>query len=390
VIHTRAALVVVPLALAGCGGARVAHATAPVKGTVRYCATPSERPAAKAFNRAHAREGLTVRLSAFTSAKRFAGAFKRGRCDVAEIPSMDVARYAAAGALRDLTAHVRERRREFLPATLLSGHYAKRDWALPLYEDVGMLYARHYPLPKTLQALYRRGGVVFGDGPDTPLAFLETAYAAGGRVLTPDGRHSALDSAPNRAALALLRAAVARRRVIAASATGAYRRFVHGRARFMRNWSSMLTGRALSSGRVAANLSPLPPFEGAEQATLMLGEELVVPRAARNPRAALAFVDARVSVPGVRPGARNGYLPPLRASYSDDERINVLGGGWVMRALRHAATPPVSPHLDKIGRVIAYAVDAALSGRTSVERALHQGSRAIDALLANAAPGDES
>jgi trehalose/maltose transport system substrate-binding protein len=391
VTRTWASLLAAGALVCGCGGVRVAHATPPVTGTVRYCATePHERAAATAFNRAHARQGLSVRLTVHARAKSLAAAVKRGECDVVELAAAEVASYAAAGALRDLTAHVRARRREFVPATLLSGHYAKRDWALPVWVEVGMLYSRYYPIPKTLQDLYRRGGVVYGDGLDSPVGFLETAYAAGGRVLSPDGRHSALDSAPNRAALALLRAAVAQRRVRSLTAPAALHSYVHGHARFMRNWSSYVGDDAFLDGQVHGQLTPLPPFAGGRPATLMVGMELAVTRTARDPRAALAFVDGRVSVAAARPGAHSGYLPPLRRSYSDDERLNILGGGWVMRALRHAATLPVTPHLAQIDDVLTLTVRAALTGRLSVERALRQGSRAIDAVLANAAPGDES
>jgi multiple sugar transport system substrate-binding protein len=386
-----APLALAALALAGCGGARMARATAPVKGTVRYCANETqERAAATAFNRAHARSGLSVRLTVYERPKALAGAIKQGQCDVVELVSTDVARYAAAGMLRDITAHVRARRREFLPATLLSGHYAGRDWALPLWAEVGMLYSRYYPIPKTLQDLYRRGGVVYGDGPDSAIGFLETAYAAGGRVLSADGHRSALDSAPNRAALTLLRTALAHRRVRAATAGKAFHSYVHGHAQYMRNWSSYVGTPAFLGGEVHGQLTPLPPFAGGQPATLMVGEDLAVTRTARNPRAALAFLDGRVSVAATRKAAHAGYLPPLRRSYSAAERLNVLGGSWVLRALQHAATFPVTPHFTKIVDAVTLTVHAALTGRMSVERALREGSRVIDEILASEAPGDES
>jgi multiple sugar transport system substrate-binding protein len=383
-------LIVVGLALTGCGGARVVQAAQPVKGTVRYCAgESSERFDVKRFNRAHARQGLVVRLRVLAQPKRLAAAIKHGQCDVVELLGAQVAGYAAAGALRDLTAYVGRRRHEFLPATLHSGHYARRDWAVPLYENIALLYAHTYALPRTLQQLYLGGGLVYADGPDSALGFFETAYAAGGRVLTPDGRHSALDSPQNRAALALIRAAVVRGRATGGSARYAYREFLHGKARFMRNYGWYVATPALYQRRTL-QVAPLPPFAGGRQASLMLDTELAVSRAARNLPAALAFIDARVSLAGVRPGARSGYLPPLASSYDDYERSNVLGGGYVMRALRHAVTLPVTPHFAEIGTIVAGAVSAAVTDRLTVAQALRRASRAIDQVLANDAPGGEA
>lgn len=384
-------LIVVGLALTGCGAARVGQAAQPVKGTVRYCAIePGERAAAKAFDHAHARQGLSVHLRVLTSGKRLVAALKGGQCDVAELAGYDVPRLAAAGTIRDLSAYIRGRRKEFVPASLHSGHYAKRDWAVPMYLDVGLLWSHTYALPKTLQQLYLRGGFVFGDGPDTALAFLETACAAGGSVLSPDGRHSALDSRQNRAALALMREAVVRGTVRAATGDDAYRSFARGGARFMRNWATLTVRNAAFRGRRETNLSPLPPFAGGRPATLMVGMDLTVTRSARNVRAALAFIDGRTSVAGERPGAGVGYLPALVRSYDDYERQNVVAGPFVMRALRHAVSLPVTPHLSAITSVIGYAVHAAIAGRMSVARALHEGSRAIDQILANGAPGGEA
>jgi multiple sugar transport system substrate-binding protein len=384
-------LALAALALAGCGGARVAHAARPVRGVVRYCADSSfERPAATTFNRAHAGQGLSVRLTVFRSSARVAAAVGRGECDVVELDADEVPRWAAAGTLRDITAHVRARRGEFVPATLRSGHYSRRDWALPLYAIAGLLYARAYPLPHTLQALYRRGGFLYGDGPDSALAFYETAYAAGGRVLSPDGRHGALDSAPNRAALSLLVSAATHGRVTGAPATRAYRRFLDGHGRFMRNWTSFAGDPELADMTQGITVAPLPPFAGGHPATLLLGRDLAVTRTARDVPAALAFIDARTSVAGEHRGARNGYLPTLARSYGPGELQNVLGGSRSARALRQAVTLPVTPHSDEITQVLQGVMDAALSRRMPVARALRRGDRAIDEILANDAPGGEA
>jgi maltose-binding protein MalE len=68
----------------------------------------------------------------------------------------------------------------------------------------------------------------------------------------------------------------------------------------------------------------------------------------------------------------------------------VLGGGYVMRALRHAVTLPVTPHFAEIGTIVAGAVSAAVTDRLTVAQALRRASRAIDQVLANDAPGGEA
>jgi multiple sugar transport system substrate-binding protein len=380
------------LALAGCGAEKRASQAAGPKGVVRYCSDDpfdTEARGVLRFNQEHEKRGLSAVLVRFTNARRLARGIKQGRCDVASMSMFDVAGYAAGGSLLDLTRHVASRRKEFFPATLTSGHYAGHDWALPLAVDVGVLYARTQTLPDTLQELYARGGFIYGDGPDSPLAFLETAYAAGGRVLTSDGQHSALDSPENARALALLRSGVTSGNVHGYPSQRAYKTYMKGHATFMRNWSSSGLGDdRLSDDRV--KVVALPPFKGGRPATLLVGYDIVVLKTTKQPRAALAFLDARVSPAGARLPARKGLLSPLVQSYDDSELTSTPGGDSSKAALERAVAAPVTPHLEQIVSTLAIAVDGALSGRVSTRTALRRASKDIDAILATEAPGDES
>jgi multiple sugar transport system substrate-binding protein len=379
------------LALAGCGAAKHAAAPAP-KGVVRYCTTDefdSEGRAVLQFNQAHERKGLSAVLVRFTNDKRLARGIKDGRCDVAALPMFDMGRYAAAGGLLDLSRHVAGRRSEFFPAALATARYAGRDWGLPLYVDVGVLFARTGRLPATLQELWRRGGFIYGDGPDSSLAFLETAYAAGGGILTPDGRRSALDSPENLRALELMRSGVRSGKVRGYANTRAYKIYMKGHGTFMRNWSSAGAGDD-RLGDSDVKIVALPPFDGGKAATLLVGFDLVVLRTSKRPQAALAFLDARVSPAGARAAARSGLLSPLVKSYDDSEVTNGPGGHSLKAALERGVALPVTPHLVTILQTVTTTVDLALSGRVSPRRALRIASKAIDSTLATAAPGDES
>jgi multiple sugar transport system substrate-binding protein len=359
---------------------------------VRYCsedAFDTEGRAVLEFNQDHERRGLSAVLVRFTNSTRLARGIKEGRCDVAAVNMFDVAGYAGRGSLLDLTRHVAARRKEFFPATLAGGHYAGRAWALPLAVDVGVLYARTQTLPATLQELYARGGFIYGDGPDTPLAFLETAYAAGGRVLTPDGRRSALNSPQNRRALELLRSGVMTGKVRGYDSPRAYKAYMRGHARFMRNWTSSGAGDdRLSDDNV--KIVALPPFAGGRPATLVVGYDLVVLETAKQPRAALAFLDARVSPAGTELPASQGVLSPLIKSYDDHDVTDRPGGQSLKAALQRAVAAPVTPHQEDIIKVLALCVDTTRRGRMSPQAALRLASKQIDALLANEAPGDES
>jgi hypothetical protein len=66
-------------------------------------------------------------LVRFTSDKRLAHGIKDGRCAVAALPMVDVARYAAAGGLLDLTEQVAARRKEFFPAYAAGGRVLTPD-----------------------------------------------------------------------------------------------------------------------------------------------------------------------------------------------------------------------------------------------------------------------
>ena len=364
---TRTALLLAGLALAGCGGAAESQPP-PVKGVVRYCSTDSyqtESAAAARFNRIHAPRGLSVRLVVLRDYRRLGRALKANRCDVAELSIEELGGYAAAGGLRDLTAQLQPRRHEFFPGALAAVHYAKRDWGVPLWLDVGLLFARTETLPATLQDVYRHGGFVYGDGPDTPLAFLETAYAAGGRVLTPDGRHSALDSPENRRALSLMLSAVRRGKLRGGSGFAAYRRYMDGDATYMRNWSTAVPQGLDEDLPDDVHITPLPPFAGGRAVTLMVGSDLVVPRGSRNVRGALAFIGDRVSVAGARPAARGGQLSPLVKSYDDFALTETPGGPALKGALLRAVPPPVTPHEEELAQAIGLAVHEVLTGASA-------------------------
>jgi hypothetical protein len=136
--------------------------------------------------------------------------------------------------------------------------------------------------PHTWQEVYdtaqRRDGIVYQGAPYESLAlnFLELAYASGGRVLSEDGRRSAIDSPENLRALELMVGGIkdgaAPAHVTEMKEEPAREEFSQGNATFMRNWPyAIVLMQQRSAVKDRFKAVELPAFEGGEQASVLVG-----------------------------------------------------------------------------------------------------------------------
>ncbi|HTE62097.1 MAG TPA: extracellular solute-binding protein, partial [Solirubrobacteraceae bacterium] len=176
------------------------------KGDVTFCAgkdtTGSKKAGVAEFNDQN--PGLTVKLLEFPeSADEQRNQFvqrqeaKSAECDVFYSDVIWTAEFAVQKWLYDMTPYVEQRRAEFIPSTFATATYQDKVWGVPHKTNAGFLYYRTDQVdsvPETWQELYTEakanGGIVYQGASYEGLTcdFLELAFAAGGEVLSEDGK----------------------------------------------------------------------------------------------------------------------------------------------------------------------------------------------------------
>ena len=416
------------LALAGCGsdeggsagqgdagatdGAKPApslQASRSAKGKVTMCAgkdtSGALTDAIERFNEQHADQGLEVeKLELAADATEVRAQFiqrqqaKRPECDVLQADIIWIAEFASQGWLLDLTEYMEARRDEFIPSTLTSFDYDGKLWGVPQVTGAGLLYRRTDQAPDppaTWQELYEVGaehdGFALQGAPYEGLTcnFIELSSAAGGRILSEDGKKAELDSPENLKALQLMVDARKDGGMVKAATTymeePARLAFEAGRATFMRNWSYAyaLAGKAKRvKDRFA--VSPLPPFEGGGRGGVLGGNGPVVSSYTDNPEGAMMWLDYWSSKETIDRNAAEYALPPtLTASYREPAiRKAMPYANQLLAAVEEAVPRPVSPVYPQISEAVFKNVNAALGGQQSPEDALRKGQQEIEKALA--------
>ena len=189
------------------------------KGDVTYCTGKDTSgdlvEGVKEFNAAN--PGLNAKLLEFPeSADEQRNQFiqrqraKSADCDAFEADVVWTAEFASQKWLQDMTPYIESRKDEFVPSTLSSVEYEGKFWGVPRVSDAGLLYYRKDvvdAVPATWQEVYAKAkegkGIVYQGASYEGLTvnFLELAFAAGGEILSEDGKKSVIDSPENLKAL---------------------------------------------------------------------------------------------------------------------------------------------------------------------------------------------
>nr|MDT0657736.1 extracellular solute-binding protein [Micromonospora sp. DSM 115978] len=323
-------------------------------------------------------------------------------CDVLGADPTWIAEFAANRWIYDLGPYLSTRRSGYLPSTLPAGRYADRDWAVPFIADVGLLYYRAdqvATVPTTWQQVYAdaagASGLVYPGSPGEGLTavFTEVAYAAGGQILTADGRRSVIDSPENLAALRLLvgglRDGTAPRAVQTYTEEPARRAFEAGQATFHRDWTSAwASANAAPAIRDDVAVMALPRFDGGRRGGVLGGVSLLLSAYSDNPAAALRAIDWLASADGQRIAALRGLAPTRAALYDDPLVREAVPHHEALRLGIAAARPrPVTPAYRRVSEVIAVNVSNALARRAAPEDALAEAQHQIDQALRGAGRG---
>ncbi|HEY4281124.1 MAG TPA: ABC transporter substrate-binding protein [Conexibacter sp.] len=376
------------------------------KGTITYCAgkdaTGSGVAAVKKFNGMHT--GVTVTLREFSPStdeqrQQFVQRLeaKSGECDVIEADVIWTAEFASQGWIYDMTPYAEERRSEIIPATLETATFDGKMWAVPHTTDAAFLYYRDDQVrtpPTTWQQVYevakQNDGIVYQGAPYEGLTcvFLELAFAAGGKVLSADGKRSEIDSPQNVKALQLMvdgvKDGTAANGVTTYMEDEARRYFESGKATFMRNWPYAYALSERKGSQVAGKFKvmPLPQFEGGARSGILGGHNTVISVYSRNPGAALKWIEFYTGKEWqTKSFDRFSEPPTLAAVYGDPAIQKRYAFATELRdAVTTAKSRPVSPVYPQISQGIYTNVYAALSGKVSAAAAIH----AADADIAKA------
>jgi multiple sugar transport system substrate-binding protein len=428
--HLTAALAVLALALAACGGddeseapadgeprgatagAKVAPTLAAAQdatGNVTFCSSKDASGAltqgVKDFNARFRAAGLRAKLLEFPAdtGESRAQFIQRQRarsseCDVFYSDDIFNAEFAQQKWLLDVSAYLNARKADFIPSTLSTVQYDGKSWGVPKNTDAGFLYYRTDQVdeaPATWQETYavaaREDGIAYQGASYEGLTvdFLEIAFAAGGDVLSNDGRSSVIDSPENLRALEFMVGGIgsgaAPRAVTTYEEDEARRAFEAGQVTFMRNWPYAY-GLARQADRIRGKFAimPLPPFEGGGSAGIIGGQSLVISMYSENPEGALRFVDFMTSPALIKQDAvQFAFAPVLRESYDDPDVKEALPFSVELKqAVEQGRVRPMTPVSAQVSQAIYENVNRALAGQVSPPDALKAADEQITKALA--------
>jgi len=417
-----AGALLVPGLIAGCG--RKPAGPAPVHLVFWQFWKPDLlEPAIHSFEAAH--PGVKVDMETLTWQSGFEkillGMASGHPPDLLELGSTWVPRFAAEGALRDVTADTDS----LVPAYRLwePVTWKGKRYGIPWFVGTRVLFVN--------RALFRRAGL----DPDRPPAtwaefadaahrvralggdiygfglnageryvffkkFFPFAWSNGGAVLTPDGAHAALDSAPNLEALQFYlslapSSLIEKQEVID-------RAFLEGRVGMMISggWNLVNIPRDAPSLDFSCALMPRPAADRGEPVSFAGGEMLAVPAASAHGDLALLLAEhlARAENAAMVARSAKSILPAAKSADEDttlapDERSRAF-----VRQLAYAKAPPPEPRWNEMEEAMDGAFEEALYGRLSAKAALEKAQSAVEAVLASpvddvaapAAPGSGS
>jgi multiple sugar transport system substrate-binding protein len=311
---------------------------------------------------------------------------KSGECDVFYSDVIWTAEFASQNWIYDMTPYAEARTDELIEATLDTVTYEDKIWGMPQQTDAAFLYYRKDQVdevPPTWQEVYevagQNDGIVYQGAPYEGLTcdYLELAYAAGGEVLSEDGKTAVIDSPENVKALQLMvdgvKDGIAANGVTTYMEEEARRYFESGRATFMRNWPyAYALGEKAPKVKGKFDVAPFPEFEGGGKAAILGGHNLVISQYSENPGAALALVEFLTSEKEQIIMFRDYSLAPTIASAYDDPGVQKKYdfASDLKDSVGQARARPVSPVYPQISQAIYKNVNEALAGRVSPEDAL--------------------
>lgn len=299
------------------------------------------------------------------------------RDDDIDLIGMDViwtAEFAEAGWILPWPAPLaREVRDGRIAGPVASGTYHERLWAAPFTTNAQLLWYRadRVPVPPATwdemidvaEALGAGGHIqVQGERYEGLTVFFVSLLAsAGGAVLDADGRQVALEDAPTRATLTLLRrladSPAADPALASSREDHARLAFESGRSAFMVNYTYVWPSAQANAPTIAEHLrwARWPAVVPGQPSRVTIGGiNLAVAAHSRWPEQAFAAAACLVSTENQRIAAEHGGLPPTTDALYDDPAVRrTFPFADVLRAtLEDAVQRPQSPLYSDISLAI--------------------------------------
>jgi multiple sugar transport system substrate-binding protein len=375
------------------------------KGTVRYCQGKDTSGEAKDWVKKFNAKGgpVKVELVEFSpDAIQQRASFvqrqeaKSADCDMFSEDVVWTAEFASQKWLYDMTPFIKEKKDEYIPATLQTVTYDGKYWGVPRTSDAAFLYYNSETVktaPKTWQEVYsvakQNDGIVYQGAAYEGLTcdFLEIAFAAGGKVLSDDGKKAEFDSPENLKALKFMVDGIkdgsAPKSVTTYMEEEARMAFEAKRATFMRNWPYAYATAKKNKNAPKFEVVPFPSFEGGGKAGILGGHNDVISTSGKNPGGALKVLEYLSSVEHHKTLMTEFSLASTLAATYDDPGVKkaVPFAADLKQALTQAKSRPVSPVYTQISAAIFKNVNEALSGSVSPEDALKKGESQMNQAL---------
>jgi multiple sugar transport system substrate-binding protein len=380
------------------------------KGDVTYCAGKDTsgdlKEGIEEFNKQFGSQGLKANLLEFPeSADEQRNQFiqrqraKSGECDGFEADVVWTAEFASQKWLLDMSDYVESRKGEFIPSTLSSVTYDGKTWGTPRVTDSGFLYYRTDVVkkePTTWQEVYEMAkttdpkGIVYQGAAYEGLTvnFLELAFAAGGKVLSDDGKKSEFDSPENVEALEFMvkgiKEGAAPKAVTTYMEEPARRAFEAGRASFERQWPyAFALANEAPKIKGKFKVIPYPAWEGGGKAGILGGHNMVISAFSDNPGGTLKLIDYMTGAERMKRNAvKYSKSPVLTTTYEDAAVKKAIPFSDELKsAVEQAKSRPVSPVYSLISQAIYENVNAALSGGAAPADAIKKADSEISKAL---------
>ena len=382
----------------------------PPKGTVKYCqgqdTTGIGKQLVADFTKKYASQGYKATLTQFPAdAGQQRAQFiqrqqaKSDDCDVFSEDVTQTAEFASQKWLYDLTPYINQAKSKYIQAPLETVHYGGKYWGVPQTSDAAFLFYRTDKgggsAPATWQQVYQEakktGGIVYQGAPYEGLTcnYLELAFAAGGTVLSEDGKKSTINSPENVKALKLMvdgiKSGAAPKSVTTYMEPETEQGWASGRYEFLRDWTGAYALGNAKGSKVKGKfkVAALPSFEGGGKAGILGGHNSVISVFTKNPGLALKFADFYAS----QAFQKITLLKYSQASiipdtYSDaDVKKAIPYAAELKQAISQAKARPVSPVYPQISQAIYKNVNDALAGRASPQAALKKADSQINSAL---------
>lgn len=388
---------------AGSSGSERTASAAAVSGNVNWCigkdTSGAFRQVVRLYNRSHPK--VNVKLTELpTSADSQRTQLvqrqqaKSSECDVLGLDTIWTAEFTAQGWLRDITADLQKRQRQFIPSTLSSARINGKYWAVPFNTNAGFLYYNKKKVkkaPTTWQQVYQvaksDGGLGYQGARYEGLTvnFLELLYGAGGSVLSRDGKKATIDSPQAQQVLSLMQKGLkdksVPRSVLTYMEEESKNAFQTGKISLLRNWPYVYA--QAKKAKVNFGLVPLPKWQGAGAASVLGGYNLGISKFSKNPDAAIDFANYVTAPAAQKTFFMQSSLPAvLTQTYQDASVKKELPfAPQLLKAVQQGKPRPVSPVYPQISKAIYDNVYAALSQGRSASSALDRAQDQIERAL---------